>query len=131
MPILTGVSIFCLAKRDSLVFTNVFGGSNGNEGLGVGAMCFDWQYIGSSCLYFPIGTLLSGFTGYCLCICLFCGAYYGNLWRAQDFPFLSQLLFTGESNSTNFVQFNQSVVLDSKNELVPSALEAVGIPYFT
>jgi hypothetical protein len=27
MPILVGVSVFCLAKRDSLVYTNIFGGS--------------------------------------------------------------------------------------------------------
>jgi hypothetical protein len=27
MPILVGVSVFCLAKRDSLVWTNIFGGS--------------------------------------------------------------------------------------------------------
>lgn len=39
MPVMTGVSIFCLAKRDSLVFTNLFGGSNGNEGLGFLSFC--------------------------------------------------------------------------------------------
>lgn len=34
MPILTGISVFCLANRNSLVFTNLFGGAAGNEGLG-------------------------------------------------------------------------------------------------
>jgi hypothetical protein len=33
MPVLTGVSFFCLANRESLVFTNIFGGTSGNEGL--------------------------------------------------------------------------------------------------
>jgi hypothetical protein len=32
--VLEGVSIFCLAHQDSLVFTNLFGGASGNEGLG-------------------------------------------------------------------------------------------------
>jgi hypothetical protein len=36
--VLEGVSIFCLAHQDSLVFTNLFGGASGNEGLGLG-MC--------------------------------------------------------------------------------------------
>lgn len=32
--VLEGVSIFCLAQQNSLVFTNLFGGASGNEGLG-------------------------------------------------------------------------------------------------
>lgn len=32
--VLTGVSIFCLADQNNLVFTNLFGGASGNEGLG-------------------------------------------------------------------------------------------------
>jgi hypothetical protein len=44
-PTLIGVSIFCLANRHSLVFTNLFGGANGNEGLGFLSLSFDWQYI--------------------------------------------------------------------------------------
>lgn len=49
-PVLTGVSIFCLAKQDSLVFTNLFGGASGNEGLGFLSICFDWNYIaGKAC----------------------------------------------------------------------------------
>ena len=45
MPVMTDISIFCLGRRDSLVFTNLFGGSNGNEGLGFLAWCMDWQYV--------------------------------------------------------------------------------------
>lgn len=47
MPFLTGISVFCLANRKSLVFTNLFGGSNGNEGLGFLSLCLDWQYVGT------------------------------------------------------------------------------------
>lgn len=34
MPVLVGVSVFCLSNRNSLLFTNLFGGAAGNEGLG-------------------------------------------------------------------------------------------------
>jgi hypothetical protein len=44
-PLLTGFSVFCLANPRSTNFTRVFGGSNGNEGLGLLSICFDWQYI--------------------------------------------------------------------------------------
>ncbi|KAM6508710.1 hypothetical protein FSOLCH5_011709 [Fusarium solani] len=47
IPVLTGVSVFCLARQDSLIFTNIFGGSNGNEGLGVLSLGLDWQFISS------------------------------------------------------------------------------------
>lgn len=46
-PVLEGVSVFCLANRHSAVFTNLFGGVQGNEGLGFLSICFDWQYIAS------------------------------------------------------------------------------------
>jgi hypothetical protein len=42
-PLLTGFSIFCLANPKSPAFSRVFGGSNGNEGLGLLSICFDWQ----------------------------------------------------------------------------------------
>jgi len=44
-PVLTGVSVFCLARQDNQVFTNLFGGASGNEGLGFLSICFDWNYI--------------------------------------------------------------------------------------
>lgn len=44
-PLLTGLSVFCLADQKNADFTRIFGGSNGNEGLGLLSLCFDWQYI--------------------------------------------------------------------------------------
>lgn len=41
----TGFSVFCLANQKSADFTRIFGGSNGNEGLGLLSFCLDWQYI--------------------------------------------------------------------------------------
>lgn len=52
-PLLNGFSIFCLASQRASpsvqgIFTNIFGGADGNEGLGLLSLSFDWQYIGSS-----------------------------------------------------------------------------------
>jgi len=67
-PTLTGISIFCLAKRDSAWFTRIFGGSNGNEGLGMFSICLDWAYIGSGggslgALFTPFTTQVSQYIG--------------------------------------------------------------------
>jgi hypothetical protein len=69
-----------------LIFTNLFGGASGNEGLGFLSFCFDWQYIASlgSPLWLPLETLTNMYIGYIGCIILFMGLYYGNYWRAQE-----------------------------------------------
>ena len=132
MPILTGISVFCLANRNSAVFTNLFGGANGNEGLGLLSICLDWQYIAgtSSPLWYPLQTLVNNLAGYVLCIIVFLGVYYMNTWRARDFPFLSQSLFSGDSNGTHFDMYNQTALLDEKNVLNPAQIDLLGIPYF-
>lgn len=61
---------------------------------------------------------------------LYIGLYYGNVWDALRFPFLSQQLFSADSNSTLFDIYNQSKILDINNELDTQALAAVGIPSF-
>lgn len=65
------------------------------------------------------------------CYCLFMGVYYGNVWRSFDFPFLSQELFDGASNSTNFVSWDQTLVLNENFEIDQAKLSEVGIPYLT
>jgi OPT family oligopeptide transporter len=130
MPVLTGISFFCLANRNNLVFTNIFGGASGNEGLGTLALSFDWQYVGTASFFTPLITLANSFVGYLLCIALYIGLYYGNVWNALSFPFLSQELFSQTSNSSLFVVFNQSAILDANNELDPSTLETTGLPFF-
>jgi len=105
MPVLIGVSVVCLAKRDSQLITNLFGGSNGNEGLGLFSVSFDWQYIANpSPLWYPLQTLFNNFIGYVLCVAVFVGVYYGNIWNAMKFPFLSQNLYTDQSNGTSFTK---------------------------
>jgi hypothetical protein len=62
---------------------------------------------------------------------MFIGLYYNNILRAQSFPFLSQLLFTDQSNSTLFDRYNQTLILNANSELDPEALAAYGLPWFT
>ncbi|OJJ49265.1 hypothetical protein ASPZODRAFT_60723 [Penicilliopsis zonata CBS 506.65] len=132
MPILTGVSIFCLANQKSAVFTNVFGGASGNEGLGLFSFCFDWDYIsgGYSPLYYPMESLISQGVGVILCIVVFSGVYYGNIWNAQNFPFLSQVLFSENATMADQLQWNQTLVIGADNRIDKEALALVGLPSF-
>jgi len=132
-PLLQGLSIFCLAKQNNLLFTNLFGGSQGNEGLGFLSICFDWQYIAclGSPLWLPLYTLVNSMIGTLLCVVLFMGIYYGNVWDSQNFPFLSQLLYDNTSNSSVFSTYNLSLILTPENEIDKAGLEANGIPYLT
>ena len=79
-PLTIGISIFCLAQQNSSTFTYLFGGANGDEGLGFLSWCMDWQYVGTDSLVLPIDTLLNQLIGYVGCICLTIGIYYSNLW---------------------------------------------------
>jgi hypothetical protein len=52
-PLLNGFNIFCLTSQHAPpnvqdVFTNIFGGADSNEGLGLFSLSFDWQYLGSA-----------------------------------------------------------------------------------
>lgn len=69
-------------------------------------------------------------TRYVLCIVLFCGLYYGNVWNAKNFPFLSQQLFSSNSTSTHFDIYKQDHILNDKFELDESALADEGLPSF-
>ncbi|KAL1711071.1 OPT oligopeptide transporter protein-domain-containing protein [Schizophyllum commune] len=129
-PTLTGVSIFCLARQKSPWVTRIFGGAAGNEGLGLFSLCFDWQYVGSGgsaygALFQPIQTQLSSYVGLALCIIIFCACYANNVWNAQRFPFLSQLLFN-ETGDT----YNQSLILNDDYTLNATKLEQEGLPWF-
>ena len=92
-PLLTGISIFCLANNTNTVFRNVFGGASNNEGMGLLSWCLDWHLIGSGCLFNPLWLQLNQDIGIFLTYILMAAVYYGNLWRAKDFPFMSQAIF--------------------------------------
>jgi hypothetical protein len=45
MPLLAGLSVFCLSMQKSTMVTHLFGGSMANEGLGFLSMSFDWTMV--------------------------------------------------------------------------------------
>ena len=75
-------------------------------------------------------SLISQGVGVCGCIILFSAAYYGNVWDAQNFPFLSQEIFSETSNASNPVLWNQTAVIGPDNRINQAALDAQGLPYF-
>ncbi|KAG1866764.1 OPT oligopeptide transporter protein-domain-containing protein [Suillus subluteus] len=127
-PLLTGLSIMCLAAPNNAAVSRVFGGTNGNEGLGLLSICFDWQYIsgGVNPMTIPLKAQFSNLLGYLLCMVVFVAVYYNNIWKAQNFPFLSQLLFY-----ENGTQYNQTLILNSNYQVDPTLLAEQGIPYYS
>ena len=93
--VLTGVSIFCLAKQDNLVFTNLFGGASGNEGLGFLSVCLDWNYIAGfqSPLWYPLQTTVNMMFGIFGCYITFMG-------KSVPLHLLSSALLTCVKRST-------------------------------
>lgn len=132
-PIMSAISIFCLADQHNLIFTNLFGGSQGNEGMGFLNVCFDWNYIAGfgSPLWMPMQTLFNSFIGYLGGITLSMVLYYSNIWRAMDFPFMAQLLYDGSSNTTNYVQYNETLIMNPDFTINSDSVDTVGVPYLT
>jgi OPT family small oligopeptide transporter len=126
-PLLTGFSVFCLANPRSADFTRIFGGSNGNEGLGLLSICFDWQYIsgGINPMAIPLKAQLSNFIGYLLCMVVFVAVFYNNIWQSKNFPFLSQELFNIDGTV-----YNQTLILNDRFEVDPVLLAQQGLPYY-
>ncbi|KAF8150696.1 OPT oligopeptide transporter protein-domain-containing protein [Crassisporium funariophilum] len=126
-PLLTGFSIFCLANPKSTDFTRVFGGSNGNEGLGLLSLCFDWQFIsgGTNPMAIPLRAQFSNFIGYILCMVVFVAVYYKNIWESKSFPFLSQELFYA-----NGTVYNQLLILNENLEVDQTLLAQQGLPFY-
>jgi len=128
--LLIGFSIPCLAAPNNSVVSRLFGGTNGNEGLGFLSISFDWNYIaGENPMAVPLVASVNYLFGYFLCIIVYMGVYYSNLWDAQNFPFLTQELYYGNSTQGNYFVYNQSAILDSNNKLNETALAIEGIPY--
>jgi OPT family small oligopeptide transporter len=129
-PTLTGVSIWCLAWQKSPWVSRVFGGAAGNEGLGLFSLCFDWAYVGSGggaigALFTPLSTQMSLYAGCLVCIISFCACYARNVWHAQNFPFLTQLLF-----HENGEEYDQLAILNDDFTLNSTKLAEQGLPYY-
>ncbi|KAH9934458.1 OPT oligopeptide transporter [Epithele typhae] len=124
-PLLTGVSIFCLAANHNPVIRNIFGGASNNEGMGLLAWCFDWNLIGSNCLFNPLWLQLNEDIGIFFTYILMAGVYYGNLWRAKDFPFMSQAIFAEDGT-----QYNQTALL-TNGKFDPAKYAELGPAFFS
>ncbi|KIK05428.1 hypothetical protein K443DRAFT_641227 [Laccaria amethystina LaAM-08-1] len=129
-PTLTGISIFCLANQKSAWFTRIFGGAAGNEGLGAFSICLDWAYVGSGAgsigaLFTPLSTQLSLYAGSAVCMIAFCACYAMNTWKAQNFPFLSQLLYF-----ENGTEYDQLSILNPDFTLNEEKLAVQGLPWY-
>ncbi|KAI0046405.1 OPT superfamily oligopeptide transporter [Auriscalpium vulgare] len=125
-PVLTGFSIFCLIDNGKTDWMrNVFGGASNNEGTGLLAACFDWNYIGGDCLWVPLKTQVNQDIGLGLTYIFMVALYYGNIWKAKNFPFMSQALFYD-----NGTQYDQSLIL-TNNAFDPVKYAEVGPAYFS
>ncbi|KAJ6531964.1 OPT oligopeptide transporter protein-domain-containing protein [Mycena capillaripes] len=100
-PLLTGFLSFD--------FTRIFGGSNGNEGLGVLSLWVNPMTI-------PLKAQFSNSVGYLLCIVVFVAVYYNNIWNAKDFP---------------FSQYDQLLILNDNFEVDPTLLAEQGLVSFS
>ncbi|GAA5859277.1 hypothetical protein JCM8547_008949 [Rhodosporidiobolus lusitaniae] len=126
-PTLTGVSIICLARRDSAWVSRIFGGSYPNQGFGMFSLCFDWVYIsGCAPLYTPLSAQLSLYGGTAICILFTSIAFAKNMWSAQNFPFMAQDLYY-----ENGTVYDQTLILNPDYSLNETALEEQGVPWYT
>ncbi|KAN0128570.1 OPT superfamily oligopeptide transporter [Lactarius tabidus] len=131
-PLLNGFSIFCLASQHTSprvqdVFTNIFGGADGNEGLGLFSLSFDWQYITSAYMSLPLIMQANTWVGYFFCYIAITAIYYSNTWNSKLFPMLSTSLFS--SNGSIYDQ--TSVFTGPHFQLNQTALHELGLPALT
>ncbi|KAF5391029.1 hypothetical protein D9757_003990 [Collybiopsis confluens] len=124
-PVLTGVSVFCLIDQSHDTMRNIFGGASNNEGMGLLAVCFDWNLITSACLYTPLWTQINENIGICLTYILMSAVYYGDIWHGKRFPFMSQAIFDYDGNL-----YNQTAIL-TNNVFDPEKFTAIGPAYFS
>ncbi|SCZ99587.1 BZ3500_MvSof-1268-A1-R1_Chr3-1g06126 [Microbotryum saponariae] len=112
---LSGCVSRSLARRNSPWFTRIFGGSNGNEGLGLFSMCTDWNYLGSGggslgALFTPFSTQISLYCGVALCIILFCACWLFYL---------------------NGTEYDQLAILNPDFSLNEAKLAEQGLPWYS
>ncbi|KAG6328511.1 hypothetical protein ID866_10578 [Astraeus odoratus] len=125
--------VFCLASQHASphvrdIFTNIFGGADGNEGLGLLSISLDWQYITSTYMSLPLlqQGLTNSWIGVALCYVILSAIYYSNAWNSQDFPMLSTSIF-----SSNGSVYDQATVFGTTFQLNQTVLEEVGLPHMT
>ncbi|EMR62553.1 putative opt oligopeptide transporter protein [Eutypa lata UCREL1] len=129
-PWLNSVSIPCLAAMHATgdkaaILTNLFGGATNNEGLGLFALSFDWQYITSFNTSLPLKLQAHAAVGYVICFAAMLGIYYTNVWDALSQPFMSTQLRSEDGSRYPTTEVFSGGVLDE------DALNRYGIPRLT
>ncbi|KAM0513711.1 hypothetical protein ACHAPE_007537 [Trichoderma viride] len=129
-PFLNSVSIPCLAAMratgsKAAVLTNLFGGAQNNEGLGLFSLSFDWQYITSFNTSLPLTLQAHSVAGYIVCYAVMLAIYYTNSWNAKSQPFMSTQLRAEDGSKYPITKVFAGGVLDE------SALQTYGIPKLT
>ena len=72
--------------------------------MGLLSWCLDWNLIGSNCLYNPLWLQINQDIGIFFTYILMSAVYYGNLWNAKQFPFMSQAIFVRALKLNTLVQ---------------------------
>ncbi|RDI88757.1 hypothetical protein Vi05172_g1429 [Venturia inaequalis] len=131
IPWFGGISVFCLASINAApnlqsVFTKIFGGASSNEGLGLFNISLDWQYIQSTYLSLPFKQQVNSWIGYAIWYAMTLALYYGNVWDAKKFPFMSSSLFTSKGT-----KFSTKAILNDKGTINFDKLNAIGLPSLT
>jgi hypothetical protein len=119
---LTIFSWVCWARPNSVTAHQLGSGLNG---LGIGAVSFDWAGIGaflSSPLATPFFAAVNILVGFIIVMYIVTPAvYYSNVYGAKTFPIFSDELF-----QSNGQVYNITSIINSKFELNLTAYEEVG-----
>ncbi|KAJ7789172.1 OPT oligopeptide transporter protein-domain-containing protein [Mycena olivaceomarginata] len=128
MPILTAISVICLADNGRHKFVrNLFGAGSSNEGIGLLSVSTSWTLITQGTpLVWPLQTQINSFIGMWLGYIVLTTCYYSNVINGRNLPFMSTSLFS-ETGDTN----NQSEVITVDYKLNTTALETVGLPRYS
>ncbi|KAI0373170.1 oligopeptide transporter [Pilatotrama ljubarskyi] len=130
-PLLNGINVICLATQHTPsaaqdIITNLFGGTDANEGLGFLSISLDWQYITSVFMSYPLIQQANSWIGYAVCYIAIMGIYYSDVWNSKAFPMLSTSLY-----SQNGTHYNQAAVFGTTFTLNQTALNEIGLPALT
>ncbi|KAJ7164028.1 OPT oligopeptide transporter [Mycena crocata] len=127
-PLLTAISIICLADNGRHVFVrNLFGAGSSNEGIGMLSVSTSWTLISQGTpLVWPLQTQINSFIGMWLGYIVLTSCYYSNVFNGRDLPWMSTSLFSQEGE-----RYNQSAVITADYKLNSTALETVGLPRYT
>jgi OPT family oligopeptide transporter len=82
-------------------------------------------------MWMPFRTLVNEVFAYIFSIGIYMGLYYGNVWQALKFPFLSPMLYSEKSTSKKYVPYNTTAILNKKFEVQEELLSKYGLPFKT